>query len=116
MGHKFTVHIDIIQPSATFVADGNSAKAASTKTTRAMEVWVDVTAIAGGGTVDFEVQASIDGSEFQTIATISAVAVVGVNAVVVNRADQAIGTSLRVKRVLTGITSITHDVKVVRME
>lgn len=115
--NRFSVQEEVLETGKVISASGNGSKSVSTKTARAIEIWVDVTA-NDTGDVDYVIKTKITGvSDFVEIARISAVAATGVQKpVTLNRADSGLGQSLRVDFIKNSGTSQTADIRMIRME
>lgn len=103
--------------SNTLLHSGSAVTAAtvvsnilSTAKARAIEVWLNVTAIDGTPTLDVIVETSVDGVVFgvtHTFAQITTAA--GVVKVVLNDIDDTLGTFVRVTHTFGSATSITYS-------
>lgn len=117
MGRLFTISVDELDSGTQVASTTQTVDLLGTKTARALEFWLDVTAIAGGTTVDFILETTIDGLIFSEQAKFSAVAATGVKTLAINRADQALGVKVRLRTVITGGSpSVTFSLKMGRME
>ena len=121
MGERFTVQKEIVQASVTKTADFTQvAPLPTSRTARAIEIWLNVTAFSGFTSVDIAIDASMDEVNFTEIGIISGITGVtgagGAKTLVFNRADDALGVVIRYRLIKTGTGSITYDILMSRME
>ena len=116
--NHFNVQPQILLPSGAKTANFNADKDFSSKTARVIEVWIDVTAVSGTTpNLDIILETSILDLPFVQQDTVTGITAASTNTLVVNRADDALGTTLRVRGVITGTTpSFTLSIVAVRME
>jgi len=112
MGFHFEVVKDPLQAGVTKTGNGTGAGRLNTKTSRAVEFFVNVTATSGTVAIVFE--SSIDETNYAEQDRIS-ITGTGVVTTQVNRADHALGTVMRVRWEVSG-GSVTFDVNSGRME
>ena len=118
---KFLVDPYNLEDSRTETGNGTGAGRVNVQSTRALEVWVIVTATSGTGqSMNMLVESSPDEADdttFKEQIRISAINAVGAFSVPINRADHALGLRARVKWEISGTTpSFTFKVVVGRME
>lgn len=117
--NQFTVTKDIVQVTATKTATFTGSNARNSNTARAIEVWINVTAVSGTAPfLDLEVQTAAVAGQFVTQLTISGINAVNTFSTVINRADHSLGNTIRVRGVISGSTpSFTFDdIIILRME
>lgn len=116
---KFTVQIEDLLAEAVHAATVNSATM-KVETARIVEAWIEVTDNSGGGTFDFIVQTSIDTDAtspvFDDEKKVTGITATGIQKIVINRADNAMGTLLRVRAVKTAGTDLKFKIRAVRTE
>jgi hypothetical protein len=113
--YSFTISQETIQSLATKSAAGTSEFTRGSKTSRVLEFWVNVTAITGGLTLTPYIETSLDGTNWVTQKTMTGITAAGIYTTVVNRADYALGKSIRVSWTLGG-ASATFEILMGRME
>ena len=103
MPDKFILSPDILEPSQTQTTNGTGTNTKDTSTSKAIELWVIVTA-SGGTTPNLNIvlETSIDDTNFTEQTRISAIAATGTFSTVLNRADQALGTKIRISWEISG--------------
>lgn len=116
MGHIRTFHEQEVQSSTTETGAGTSEKTFSSKTAQSIEAWIEVTAITGGGDFTFNLQTSIDETNFATIAQEVNVTATGTFPLVVNRFDDPIAILSRVTWIKNAGTNMTFSIRMGRME
>lgn len=106
---------------ANSLQDGNdNTPEFNSKTAKAIEFWLNTTALGASGDYDFFIETSLgdvdaDGAVWaQQGATINVIAT-GIVNVLINRIDQALGERFRV-RFVKNTTSITFDLKATILE
>jgi len=88
---------EIVQVATSQTASGTSANTIGSRTARAIEFYINVTDNSGTSrSINFVAQSSIDGTNFAEMARVATVSGNGVQTLVVNRADHALGKSARV--------------------
>ena len=105
-----------VQASTTETGAGTSEKEFSSKTAKTIEAWIEVGAVSGNGDFDFNLQTSIDGINFTTVASLSNVNATGTFAIVINRADSPTGVISRVTWTKNSGTNLTFSIIMGRME
>lgn len=117
--NKFTVQVELLLAKAVQTATvlSNTMKVFSART---VEIWIDITAVNGAGDFDFDVETSIDtdaaSPTFDIEKSVTGIAVVGIQKIVINRADNAVGTLLRVNAKKNSGTSQEFNIRAIRME
>ena len=119
--NRFTVQLDTLQASTVETSSDVGAIELSSATGRAIELWVDVTAASGTTpTLVINAQTSIDdvaATNFVTQKSTSTITGTGAFSLVINRAEHALGKTLRVSWTIGGTTpSFTFRVRMIRME
>ena len=114
MTDQFQEQLDILKATSQESGNATGALRVSTITARAMEIWLLVTAVASG-TLILIIETSIDGVNYVEQDRIAAVTTVASFTAVINRADEALGTDMRVRWEVSGGT-IDFEVKAGRME
>ena len=116
--NNFNVQPQIILPSGAKTASFTADKDFSSKTARVIEIWIDVTAVSGTTpNLDIILETSVLGLPFVQQDTVTGIIAAATNTLVINRADDALGTTARVRGVITGTTpSFTLSIVAVRME
>ena len=115
MGKFFTEVENLLEASRTETGDDTGAGRQNVESARAAEFWVNVTAFSGFTGVDFIFETSLDGTNFVEASRITVTAT-GTVAKVINRADQAMGKTARVRWDVSGAGSITFEVRAGLME
>ena len=116
MSKLFTAQIDQLLASGARTVAGQSSETPS-QTARAYGVWVHITAISGGASLEFIIETSLDGNgvDFVEQKRISGVTAISVNTSVINRADHALGAFMRVRWTISA-GSATFRIRAARME
>lgn len=116
---RFTIQREDLLAEAVQAATINSA-VMKVETARVVEIWVEVTDNSGGGNFDFIVQTSIDTEAtspvFDNEKQVSGITATGIQKIVVNRADNALGTLLRVQALKNSGTDLKFKIRAIRME
>ena len=109
---------DILEASSSKTTNATSTKTVNIRAARFLEVWLRVTAKSGTApTLILNIETSIDGTNFVTIASIPGITAEGVSPISLSRQDFTLGTTLRVSWVLAGGTpNFTFEVKAQIME
>ena len=115
MGKFFTETEDILEATRVETADATGAGRLNVESARAAEFWVNVTVFSGFTGVDFIFETSLDGTNFFEASRVT-VRATGPTAKVINRADQAMGKTARVRWDVSGAGSITFEVRAGLME
>ena len=110
--NQFTIQDEVLEASRTETSGATGDGRVKTATARAGELWVVVTAITG--TAAFFFETSLDGTNFFEIGSITGVTGISTKAIAFNRADQPLGTTIRVR--WTVGTTVTFEVRMGRME
>lgn len=119
MSHLFTVQVETLLKEAVQAVTKNS-DTMKVLTARTVEIWIEITDAAGGGDFDFIVQTSIDTDAvspvFDDEKSVTGITAVGIEKIVLNRADNALGTLLRVQAKKNSGTDLKFKIRAVRME
>jgi len=106
---------------ANSLQDGSSnTREFSTKATKALEFWLNVTGIGASGDYDFEFETSMGevdaaGAVWKSQVTTVNITATGLTNVLLNRIDHALGERARVSWV-KNTTTVTFDLKTTNLE
>lgn len=114
IGNQFIERIDSLKDSTTESGNGTGTLTVRSDTSRAIELWITVTG-SPSGTLAVIVESSIDGTNFVEQKRVSGITAAGATSMVLNRADHALGTTVRVSWEISG-GSLTFKVDAGRME
>lgn len=108
---------DVLQAVATKTADFTGDNELAIPSARTAEIWIDTTAVGGGGSLVIIVETSIDGGGvgFTEQIRSSAITTNKTTSLVINRADQSLGKFIRIKGEIS-VGTIDVGVRVIYME
>jgi len=116
---KFTVQVETLLADAVQAATILSA-VMKVGTARTIEIWIEITDNAGGGNFDFDAETSIDEDQttkvFDIEKSVTGITAVGIEKIVINRADNAVGNLLRVNAKKNSGTDLKFKIRAIRME
>ena len=113
------VIVETLQAAITQAAGATSTTTLKINAARFLEIWLNVTAVSGtnGPSLTLNIETSIDGTNFVTIGSITAITAESTNNLTLPRQDFPLGTQVRVSWTISGTTpSFTFDVKAGQME
>ena len=120
---KFTIVEDTLLAAGAQTASFTSPIERRVSSARTVEVWLDVTVVTGASaSLELIVETSIDDIStatkiFEEQGRFAGVTAADVKTLVINRADNALGKTIRVRGLITGTTpSFTMSVRMGMME
>ena len=118
MSKFLTLSVESLQDPTTEIDDGNGEEIRSSETATSLEMWANLTAVSGGGdTIEFILEASLDGVIFTEIARTAAITAISQVVLAVSRVDDALGRFVRARWEVSGApVSFDFDIKLGRRE